>query len=398
MMGKTIQVKMLGEFSLSCGGVTLNEQSNQSRKTRILLAYLLHNQNRMTPISELTAILSGGRGENPSVASLRTALYRVRRVLEPLAEQAGVPLIVTSSGMYGWNPEAPAELDTEAFEKRCREGVPEGADPAGYRRETLALYGGNFLSSLSGEAWVEPLAEYYRGLYLAAVKEAAPVLIQNGMAREAVRCCRKAIQAAPYHEALYGWEMCAHAALGDGESAKAAYETLRTLLYEDLGVLPGEEIQRIYQETLLNSQGNMLTLESIQTELQEDAPPSGALVCDYPSFRLFYQAEARAASRRGDAIHIGLLSVLGLDGKPLKGRSLLVTMDRLRTEIEHSLRTGDIAACCSASQYILMLVQANYENSKLVCSRIEKAFFRTHPRAAVRIQSTVFPLEPLPRK
>ena len=114
-------------------------------------------------------------------------------------------------------------------------------------------------------------------------------------------------------------------------------------------------------------------------------------------FRLFYQAEARAASRRGDAVHIGLLSLLGLDGRPLEGSRLSRAMDQLRREIEHSLRTGDIAACCSASQYILMLVQTNYENSRLVCSRIEKAFFRTHPRAAVRIQATVFPLEPLPR-
>ncbi|MCI8398722.1 MAG: hypothetical protein HFF90_04910 [Oscillibacter sp.] len=397
MNEKGIQVKMLGDFSISCGGAVIDKNSHPSRKTRILLAYLLHSQGRMVPTGELTAALAGGGPEESSVPALRTALYRVRRVLEPLGEAAGKPLIVTSSGMYGWNPEAPAEVDAEAFERRCREGVPEGEDPVRYRWATLELYQGDFLPSLAAERWVEPLAEYYRGLYLAAVEGAAPVLIQNGMAREAARCCRRAVRASPYHEALYGWEMCAHAALGDPDSARAVYEELRALLYEDLGVLPGEEIQRIYREALLSGQGSVLTLENIRAELQEHSPASGALVCDYPSFRLFYQAEARAASRRGDAVHIGLLSLLGLDGRPLEGSRLSRAMDQLRREIEHSLRTGDIAACCSASQYILMLVQANYENSRLVCSRIEKAFFRTHPRAAVRIQATVFPLEPLPR-
>ena len=56
---------------------------------------------------------------------------------------------------------------------------------------------------------------------------------------------------------------------------------------------------------------------------------------------------------------------------------------------------GDVASCCSASQYILLLVQANFENSEMVCRRVVTGFAREHPRSPARIQSNVLPLEPL---
>lgn len=59
MNEKGIQVKMLGDFSISCGGAVIDKNSHPSRKTRILLAYLLHSQGRMVPTGELTAALAG---------------------------------------------------------------------------------------------------------------------------------------------------------------------------------------------------------------------------------------------------------------------------------------------------------------------------------------------------
>ncbi|MBO5666012.1 MAG: hypothetical protein J6S45_01040, partial [Firmicutes bacterium] len=55
----------------------------------------------------------------------------------------------------------------------------------------------------------------------------------------------------------------------------------------------------------------------------------------------------------------------------------------------------DVLTKFSASQLLIMLPQANYENSQAVCQRLIKAFNRKYPHSPVTIHSTVHPLEPL---
>lgn len=394
MNENTIQARMFGWLDLSCGDVVVSSKNNRSRKVKNLLSYLVYNWNRMVSIDELICVLDNDRKDSAPIAALRTTLHRVRRVIEPLEKRIGQSLIITENGMYGWNPKVKISLDVVEFETMCRANLSEDAVGAECFKRTLALYRGDFLAELAAEQWVEPKAEYYRDIYLSAVEDAVPVCMKEGLSREAVDYCRNAIHISPYSESMYCCLMQAYAALGDNESAAKTYEKLRALLYEDLGIIPGEEARRIYQEIFLCMSGDALAPDIIRNQLQEYAMPSGALICDYTSFKLFYQAEARAAARRGDAIHIGVLSVLSRNGKMLPSNSLERAMGQLRNHISISLRTGDIASCCSSSQYILMLLQANYENSKTVCERVVHSFFRSYPQSPIRIQTAVFPLEP----
>lgn len=385
---------MLGEFQLFCNGTLVCGREYRSHKVKSLLAYLIYYHNRMVPIDELTGILDASKKNAAPVAALRTTLYRMRCAVRAAEDMVGSPLIVTNNGMYGWNADVPLELDAEEFEAAYRDGTPEDTGQAEDWRRMLELYQGDFLEKLAAEHWVEPLAEHYRELYLAAVEQAAPVLIEAGDPRAAVEYCTKAMVISPYSESVCRWLMRAHAACGNIEAAAGAYEQMRSALYKDLGVIPEDETRKVYQSILCAGEGTILTPDSIRSMLQENHPASGALVCDFTSFKLFYQAEARSAARRGDAVHIGILSVSSRNGKPLSASSLAHVMDQLHNLISEQLRTGDIASSCSASQYILMLVQANYENSRMVCDRIVKAFFRLHPRSPARINTAVFPLEP----
>lgn len=389
-----IVVQMLGGFSVSCRGVVIGGQNNRSSKVKNLLSYLLYHHRRMIPVEELVGILGGEYKNAAPVAAFRTMLYRVRQAVEPIRAVVGKPLIITQNGMCGWNPEAAVELDTERFENMCRADVPDGPEGVEHYRRALALYQGGFLRGLTSEQWMEPLTEYYHSLYLAEVEAAAPVLINGGFASLAEDRCHEALLQAPYHEGLCRWLMRSLAAQDDRKGAAAVYEALSAKLYEDLGVVPEEETRQVYW-SIMRSEEKTLTPEDIRAQLRECHPASGAFMCDYGLFKLFYQAEARAAARRGDAIHIGILSVLANGKKTLSERGLERAMEQLRIQIQNNLRTGDIAACCSPSQYILMLVQANYENSKQVCDRVVQAFFRAYPRSPARLRAVVFPLEPI---
>lgn len=136
-----------------------------------------------------------------------------------------------------------------------------------------------------------------------------------------------------------------------------------------------------------------MSLEDIQRQLNQHTQPEGALICDYSMFQMFYQAEARAVDRRGDAIHIGILTVEGKNGKSLSPANRERAMAQLEKQIGKTLRIGDVAAACSMSQYLIMLVQANYEDSAMVVRRVASAFSRNYPRSNAKISVAVLPLE-----
>lgn len=62
--------------------------------------------------------------------------------------------------------------------------------------------------------------------------------------------------------------------------------------------------------------------------------------------------------------------------------------------IRINLRKGDVVARCSASQYVIMLPRANYENSCMVADRLMNAFYRRYPHSPARLRCVVQPLEP----
>ena len=172
------------------------------------------------------------------------------------------------------------------------------------------------------------------------------------------------------------------------------YEEMSELLFSNFGIMPSDSIRQLYREAMRTVNERAIPMGEVREQLKEADPSNGAMMCDYDFFRMLYQVEARFIARSGDAIHICLFSVHGEDGKDLPKRSLDRVMENLRDQIRCNLRRGDVAARCSVSQYILMLPQANYENSCMVCERITKSFFRQYPHSPAQLRYCVQPLEP----
>ena len=133
---------------------------------------------------------------------------------------------------------------------------------------------------------------------------------------------------------------------------------------------------------------------AVRENLREPFGARGAMLCDYDFFRTYYQLQARTIVRSGDVVHIALFSVHGSQQQELSRRSLDRVMDNLQELLVNNLRQGDVVTRCSISQFIIMLPQANYENSALVCQRLIKAFCRQYPHSPAEIHYNVQPLEP----
>ena len=396
-MGKDrLKAQMLGECAFALGEIRIADGAKRASKVWLLLAYLICNRDRCIPQEELNVKLWGSEGEAAGSGVLKTTLWRVRQLLQPISEALGQEVIIRQGGAYGWNPAVALDIDAERMERLCNEAEADASSEIGLLRRAAALYAGDFLEKYSAEAWVKPISAYYYNLYLNSVIRLSELLPQESCAEEIEVLCRNALRVAPYQELLYQRLMRALMARGENEKAAEVYEEMRQRLFDDLGIQPGAESQAILRDIRSQVSVASMTVDSLRNQLNEKDPAPGALFCDYASFRLFYQAEARSASRRGDAVHVAMLSVIGRDGRELPARSLERTMEQLRTKILGGLRRGDVVSRCSASQFVVLLLQANYENSNRVCERLVRMYEQAYPRSAAQIRFTVLPLEPLP--
>lgn len=387
-----IKVSMLGEFTLQFGDALLRESGTRSRRIFGLLSFLICHRGHPVSQYKLIDLLWGDSGEitNPE-NTLRILLHRTRSQLDQLYVGAGRECILRKDGSYIWNPEIPVEADYQQFEALIQ-------NPQGSRLENLLqalqLYRGEFLFRQSSDSWVVPICTHFQNLFLEASREAAQLLMEQQRTQEAAEVCRRWLAAEPYSEAACQMLMQVLAAAGNPQGAGELYEAFSRRLFDDFGIRPSEDTRRVYRNLVHSPVDRTMDMDEVLEHLQEPEGPPGALQCDYDYFKMLCYAERRAIERSGAVTHVALLSISGTPDKPLSKRSLNRIAEQLGQCLRTNLRRGDVISQCSASQYIIMLPKANYENSCMVCRRCIAAFQRSHPHVSARIHFLVQPLTP----
>ena len=157
MLQAKIYVSMLGTLSITWNGQSITEKDSRSRKTWLLLAYLIHERSRHIKQQEIIRLLWDEKEEqaNPQ-GSLKTALHRLRSMLNKLNESAGHQLILRQDSSYAWNPQYELEYDVEIFETLYRETIAAQEDDIrlAHCLQAVRLYQGDYLPLLSQEPWL----------------------------------------------------------------------------------------------------------------------------------------------------------------------------------------------------------------------------------------------------
>lgn len=395
MNGPTLQVQMLGQFTLRYGDRTISDSDDRSRRVWSLLAYMLYNHGRSFAQEELIHLYwsNSEKSADPGNA-LKSIFHRIRTALDKLQPGLGRLLIRRKAGRYFWNNAMPLSLDIEDFEAHFHAAEAAGDDDvrlAEYQA-ALALYAGDPLPRMTDEIWTIPIVAYYHSLYTRAAAGAIELLEKQERTAEAVALCRRAIHIEPYQEDLYEHLMRGLLRTGDMKGAMSVYEEMSEQLFAHFGVMPSETLRTLYRQATRTVNDRTLTMDEVCSQLEEPAPHGGAMVCEYDFFKILYRAEARSIARNGHSANICLLSVSGKDGEMLARRSLDPAMNNLQVLVQNNLRRGDVIARCSISQYIILLPQANYENSRIVADRLVSAFYRRYPHSPARLRYTVQPL------
>lgn len=393
-----LDVTMFGHFSIShtTGGMTktVTDQTTASQRLWAFLGYLICN--RSTPVAQdqlIDALWNDAEIKDP-FNTLKTLLHRTRRLLESIGIEDAKQVLLYRKGSYSWSNRVTFSIDTERFEQLYIEVLDSNAQKLPALLSAISLYGGTLLPKETQATWVITMRMYYQARFMKLCAEAALLLEQEGRFVDMIDVCRKALHEDPYDESIHLLLMQALTSNGSQQAAITHYTHVTQLFMEQLGVSPSEQLTSFYRKLLKSTNSVELDLQVVREALLEETPLPTPYFCEYAIFQDIYRLESRTTERTGQVIQLSMLSILSAGEKKLSTKQIALAMERLKSVILSTLRRGDAFTQFSASQYLILLPCANYENGNKVLQRLVRNFNKTYPTMNVRLQFSVLPLEP----
>lgn len=380
-----IHVHMLGEFRISAAEKTISDQNNHSKKLWNLLEYLITYRNKEIAQSDLIDLLWGEDESANPTGALKTLMHRVRNMLKELDYPS--ELIIQRRGTYSWNTNVPCTVDIDTFEKLCLDSSYI-ADPRlrlEKYRKAIAMYKGDFLPKTNYEPWVVPVSAYYHTMYLKIVSESIDILMNEQSYADVANVCWQALTIDQYTEFLHYNLIRSLYLSGNQRAALKQYSTTTNLFFSKFGVTPSMEFKELYKEIIKINKDEETDLDTIKANLKESQSRRCAFFCEYEFFKDIYRLEARVAEHTGSSIFLCLTTVTSTNGNAPELELLNKSMYKLKEVFLESLRSNDVFARYSISQYILMLPVASYELAEIMLKRAVAQFYRKITKSLIKV-------------
>jgi len=260
----SLQITLFG-----CVRVTHNNWLTEVKLTReiqVLLAYLLLQRHRAQPREVLAGIFWGELSQERARGSLNTALWKLKKALEPNGIPAGTYLINNHPGEVGFNRESQYWLDVEAFEEKTRH---LSACPLQMADEThvqelekiLGLYTSELLEG-SYKDWVLRERERLRALYLKSLGYLLEYYKLHGLYENGLACAQQILNLDPLREDIHREMMRLYLENGQRALAVRQYEICRKMLDTELSISPMEETQALFTQIFSKAHGGQLPMNS----------------------------------------------------------------------------------------------------------------------------------------
>lgn len=350
--------------------------------TKLLIYLLIHREQPVSVDALAEALWNEGETDNPAGA-LKNLMYRLRTILNKAFGTEDY--ILTSRGIYGWNPEKKVQIDIEEFEKLCQKAKKEKSESKQKAdlEKAIALYHGDFMPRIMERHWVMTLSTYYHSMLNMAVKTLIEIYEKEESYEEVERLCMYSLELDPLDEWMHCTLINSLMKQKQNKLAMEHYNEATKLLREELGIRHSEQLEAMYKQLIQTSKGSEAEkIQNVHDDVIEKGVANGAYICGYPVFCEVYRIEARRIGRLGEAEYLALIS-LQLKEKHLSaeqekmGRFLIEKgMNELEDILRHSLRGGDVASRYSDSQFVVLLPTCTYESCLSVSERILDRFYK----------------------
>src|SRR6266481_3229219 len=224
-------------------------------RQRAVLALLVLEANRVVSMDRLAEDVWGGDPPEGWATTLQTYVFHLRQALEPdRSRGAAGGVLVTRDRGYLLRVDR-EHLDGALFQDGFAAGraaleAGRYAEAAETLRKALDLWRSPVLADLADYAFTRPEAARLEELRLAALEARIDADLALGRHDALTGELERLVAEHPLRERLHGQLMVALYRSGRQAEALAAYRRVRDLLAGELGIDPGEHLQRLHGSVL----------------------------------------------------------------------------------------------------------------------------------------------------
>ncbi|MFI6213112.1 AfsR/SARP family transcriptional regulator [Nocardia brasiliensis] len=265
---------VLGRVTVRRGALTL---ASERLRTQAVLAALLFAAGRPLTAAQLVDAVWGEELPGDPIASLRSHVLLLRKLVEPDRVRRGAATVLVSVG-DGYELRVPRE-SVDAFQAQSLAAAADRARAAGdfeqaraQLDQALALWRGEVLAGVPG-----PLAadrrRHFSELRTTLLEAGFEVELQLGRHEQVLGELATASDEFPLRERLRGLRMTALYRCGRRSEALTVYTDTRRLLIDQLGIEPGPELAELHQR-ILDDDLALPAAHLARPELRESVRPA----------------------------------------------------------------------------------------------------------------------------
>ena len=392
-------VRMLGDFSIVCGGkeVVLGRKST-SKFIQMLQLVWLRGDKGITK-ERLQKILYERSDVSDSNNSLNNLLYELRRQMV----KAGFPkgeYISRIDGLFIPDKAFLVKLDVRDFEELIAQAEQAGEEKekCACYREAFELYRGEFLPALCTEIWVMTQSLKLKNKFDSCVKWLGEYYRKQGDYTSLHYLYERAAKMYPY-ENWQIYQIDVFLENGEYRRAHTIYNEMVRCYSEEMGLPPTVEMLNCF-ERINQSQHQMPgEMDRIKREIltgtDQKQVEKSAFYCSYCGFVDICNMSVRNMERTERSACLVLCTLVDYEGKRIQNHEKLKTRSIVMREVlGECLRKGDAFTQYGNSQYLLLLPGTDKEHCEGIFRRISG---RLKERAGSRaeIKYEILPLEEL---
>lgn len=220
-----------------------------TREIQSLLAYLLLQRQRVHSREALAGLFWGEQSEERARGSLSTALWKLKKILEPNGVAPGTYLKLTHLSEIGFNKESPHWLDVEVFEEKVSGilALPFQTTEESHIRklkDAIRLYKGELLEGCYRD-WALRERERLRALYLRGLTYLLEYYRFHRRYDNAIAYGQQILDLNPLQEEIHRELMKLYVENGQRALAVQQYDICRSILEKELGISPMEDTQSL---------------------------------------------------------------------------------------------------------------------------------------------------------
>jgi DNA-binding SARP family transcriptional activator/tetratricopeptide (TPR) repeat protein len=305
---------ILGPLLVCEAGVVIEVPAARQRN---LLAVLLLHAGQPVPADKVAEAVWDGAPPPSAAGTLRTHVMRLRRVL---GTEAGSRLVTRPPGYL--IDVADEDVDLLRFKSLCREGgaaVRAGAwgAAADILEQAVGLWRGAPLADITCQLLQRNEVPRLEQLHLQALEWRVDAWLHLGRHDELIPDLQTLVGLHPFRERFHAQLMLALHRCGRRADALKAYRAARGVLVAELGVEPGQDLQRAHQRVLAGEPGGRRATAIGTSMTPEPAAPAVPRLLP-PQVRHFAGRQAEldwlARSLKETAGHVMVSVISGLAG------------------------------------------------------------------------------------